>query len=750
MSIWKRLRARAGAGPSTKPEAAAGIERTPAGHVEIVHLAGAVPHRARLFASSLAPDPHHRLLVVDLPESELEELAGVLPVGTRGVRLVPVPSGQDLSWVDGQSLAETLGSAVLLPHGTVRPSHAGVSFDDPLTDGRWVRYRPGAEATWAGRRLPQPSWDVPGSLAETQVLGKDVVAEPLPSGVWLRAAGDDRWIRAARARLTRWVPCRSDEILVALGAEGLAPLPIDVVSRWWESLVGPRRELLRFVQFGPVRTAAGKSMGQALSDSTGAEIVVYCGLPVHSVNGPEVVALRPDGSHGWPMFAHALAYRPHGTDETGPVAPVLRAYRKPIPRLPKVAAGIYRYDSDTVVEVVPAGLWVRGEDEPAYSDFVRTLPPDPQAPTVFHNASDGEMTAHHWQSAEEVAERLRQTTGAAVRVVPTDGIEPAPSTSWVAHPGKREASGEPKIAAPVAEEQAEAEEPLVLLMQLVGGNQDADTEDAGSPGLGMAVLETDPPAESDEAEDPEPIHAAPDDAFVPEQGASADSVPDPAHDRALIRETWPEHFAGAADAEDQDAFTDLMAARLHLGPLGREAGMDATGPLAALGRRAAEGIVDLPRHRGATAATVAPDRDQWASLDGRAVLVEPGVCAMSLAPPPIGAGTTDLLVWSMSGRLVERPDGTGKGVVFPPGTSFAVLDVVEPADGLRGRVLLRELSDRELEKRARSLDDLILSSLRQSAERWRRTEADEPTPDGEVGRLPGMSTGSVLEGSLSR
>ncbi|WP_125737380.1 hypothetical protein [Amycolatopsis sp. WAC 04197] len=745
MSFWKRLRARAGASLNAKSEAGALLERTQVGHAEVVHLAGGVPHRARLFASSLAPDPQYRLVIVDLPERTLDELAAVLPVGTRGVRLVPVPSGEDLSLVDGQSLAEAVGSSVVLPLGAVRPSHAGVSFDDPRIDGRWVRYRPGAEASWAGRRLPQPPWDVPGTLAETRSLEGEVVAEPLPSGVWLRAAGDDRWTRAARARLTRWVPCRSDEIIVALGAEGLAPLSVEIVSRWWESFVGPHRELLRFVQVGPVRTDAGEPAGQALADAIGTEIVFYCGLPVHSLNGPEVVALRPDGSHGWSLFAHTVTYRPRESSVLPAMTPTLHSYRKPIPRLPKVTTGVYRYDSDTVVEVVPAGLWIRGEAEPDYSDFVRTLPPDPRTPTVFHNSSDGEMTAHHWQCAEEVAERLRRTTGAEVRVQPTDGIEPAPPTSWMSHPGKQ--APVPEIDVPATQQPADEEEPLVLLMQLVGGH-DAPTEDREA-----AVPEVAPAAKVIEMAEIAAADPVPDPPVVPEQTAPAASVPDDVRDRALIREAWPEHFAGVGDTEDLDAFTDLMAARLHLGPLGLEArrpDADTSGPLAALGRRAVEGLSGLARHRGVTAAAVAPTPDQWARLGEHGVLVEPGLCAMSLAQPASGTGTTDLLIWSMTGRVVERPGGDGKGVLFPPGTSFAVLEVIEPRENERGRVLLRELSD--LKSRAQSLDDLILSSLRQSAERWRRTSASETVlnTEGEVGRLPGMPAENVLEGSTGR
>ena len=188
----------------------------------------------------------------------------------------------------------------------------------------------------------------------------------------------------------------------------------------------------------------------------------------------------------------------------------------------------------------------------------------------------------------------------------------------------------------------------------------------------------------------------------------------------------------ATDAKDtNDILVDSVAVRLYLTPQGTaiDAGLRhaAKGPHVPFARCVAAGLGRLPSHRGATIIPASPSAAAWDLLTGRRLLTEWGFLGALTEPSPDLTGDTDVLIWSMTARRTRllEPDGDQRAedrVLFLPGTSFKVLDVVVPSEGGRGRVLIRELTADEIGSDGRvrndrvSYDELATRSLERYAE----------------------------------
>lgn len=214
-----------------------------------------------------------------------------------------------------------------------------------------------------------------------------------------------------------------------------------------------------------------------------------------------------------------------------------------------------------------------------------------------------------------------------------------------------------------------------------------------------------------------------------------------------------------------DALTDLVAVRLYLS--GDSAEVDAAvrggtiGPHVPLARCIASGLRRLPSYRGAALlrARLNPAERDWYQ-EGRLV-TEWSFCTAFTDPQPVPAGSTDVLVWSMTARRTSLLDPGAPGrVAFLPGTTFKVLRA--EADGERPLVLLREVTAAEAAGAAEGakgaertpLDDLALEVLERAAEALRAdTEGgDTSGPSGAVPAAPpGLLThapvGAVREGA---
>ncbi|WP_431923540.1 hypothetical protein [Micromonospora wenchangensis] len=210
------------------------------------------------------------------------------------------------------------------------------------------------------------------------------------------------------------------------------------------------------------------------------------------------------------------------------------------------------------------------------------------------------------------------------------------------------------------------------------------------------------------------------------------------------------------DSGADDVLVDSVATRLFL--TRRGAGIDAglrsgaIGPHVPLARCAVSGLSRLPSFRGSTIVRASPTTDEWRLYRERRLVTDWSFVTVLSAPCAGQDGDTDVLIWSMTARRTAllEPEGdehVEDRVVFLPGTHFKILEATPPDGGRRGAILLREIGateiddDGRVDRRRLSLDDLAVTSLRRSVDRW--AGADPRTrigaaSTGRFGTLPGL------------
>ncbi|MGW6449968.1 hypothetical protein [Lentzea sp. NPDC055074] len=214
-------------------------------------------------------------------------------------------------------------------------------------------------------------------------------------------------------------------------------------------------------------------------------------------------------------------------------------------------------------------------------------------------------------------------------------------------------------------------------------------------------------------------------------------------------------FQGALERSSGGVLTDAAAIRLYLSRQGD--GLDlplrsgAVGPHVPFARCVVSGLSRLPSHRGAAVFSASPTAREWELYRSRRYFTEWGF-VNALTTPCAGqrdATEADVLLWSMTARrtklLEPDEDPVTERVLFVPGTSFKVLDLVEPAPGRRGLVLVRELAAGEIDESGRvdgnraSLDELAVNTLRRSLETWAVKGVRVPEAAAcRFGTLPGL------------
>ncbi|UMP06974.1 hypothetical protein [Amycolatopsis sp. EV170708-02-1] len=658
---------------------------------------------AKSLASSLAEDDDNLLVVADLPIDSSaviwEALASALPKERRGIRLVLVHQPVEVGPMAAKWLCDRLGRPVVVPDGHVFRAAEGSLFVHSGWAGGWVRFRPGHEPQWESKRFPRPAWDSQ-EMAELRRTGPHSVAEPLPAGMWIRTHGPEAWLDPSRTRLRRTLPCRPDGMTIVLGGQGIPELPLADVAHFWATVPPAHRQGARFVHYGAVTLPAGVLIGQALADLLEDEVTCYSGIPVGDVETPQVFTLRPDGSHGWNTYAQQYVYQPRNS-----AAPRLSAFRPPAADLPETGPAVYTCAPDAVVEVVRTGLWVRPTPEPAHATAVRAEALDPKVHMLRYEAADDAQAERMRTIAETLLGELDYSTRLVTRLEPVTVASPA-------------------------------ETQLPWLSSLLE-TQHLELVEKVNPDL--------------EAE-----------ASVPVEDGD---------DRSLLKATFEREFAEHTStveavlarnsklvvkaSEDASAVvTDAVALRMYLAGQGppdvdRELRAARPGVHAALGRCVAAGLHRLPVHRGTAVSCLTPTPVEWEFYGRTPVLTERGF--LHLLAAPRSGGDTDLLVWSMTGRrtalLEPDDDRPADRIVFLPGTSFKVLELIEPSGDARGRIFLRELSPTEIDADGTfasnrvSLDKLASTAMRRSVERWAGDQPAPPVPRDEAGRfrtLPGV------------
>lgn len=746
----------------------------------VAHGPHGMTEDAGQLASSLRAEADCVLVVVDFPDAGSsfegwEAVATAAAEEQRAVRLFPSGEAGELPLSGAQWLSDRLGHPVFYPDGVMLAGSNGSVFLPPTGSKGWAACAPGQVPAWQGRRFPIPEWEEPVN-SSLHGVGQSATAEPVPAGLWIRSDGSESWLEAGRARLNRWLCVSPREFTVVLGAPGVPPLPLADIARWWAAVSTGTRAKVRFFSFGEFLGAGKRAPGQALADTLGEEVVCHGGFPVGHPDAPEVFTLRQDGSHSFRTFAEQLAFQPGLDPSAEPAVPRVLRSRRPGEGLVEAGPGIYQHDSGAVVEVVQAGLWVRPPDEPAHATAVRATQPDPSALMVFHDPADDRLVARVLDQLPDKVRAMAKTVPVASSAEPsrrpfgagtdlTMPLTPLPRLSQLL---RRQAMAETAAAEDVERRNLSARlEPLDAIAQ-------EDDAEAGTTKIRHPAVKSSSPQPS------EPSDAVDDEPFT---RAARQSMPEPelrawptpagfAVEQAMVRAGREAAFDTLSDrvgavmrrfspsrAVSESSLAAAVAAGLYLA--GEDPGVDAglragtAGSHLDFGRCVACGLEKLPSHRKATATVIEPGPELWELVETGTVLREWGFLHTRAVLGHGESGSTDLVAWSLTGRLttsIEPADGgVTDRVVFLPGTAFKVLDVVEPEGERRGRILVRELAAAEVDKggKASGRDDLVRATLRTFADRG--TRALEPVPAaqaGRFGRVPGVDDTLTQEGRL--
>lgn len=737
-----------------------------------------------------------------LPINSWEAMAGVLPRRRRGIRLVASGRHGNAAAMAGQWLAERLRRTVIAPDGDLVRGAAGALFVHSTPGSGWVRFRPGKPPVWDAKRYPRPLWDQ--AATERQASSSIGEIEPLPGGVWIHDVRDPQTVAAHRELLVARVPCQPETMTVLLGCPGTAPLSLDDVVRFWRDLDEESRARVRFVQYGDVRMPAGEAFGQALADLLDTGVICYTGVPVGSPRRYEIRTVREDGTLGWAPFALELGYVPRAHPNSKARRPAVLSHRAPLGWTEEIAPRVYWYAPDAVVEVVHAGLWVRPTEEPGNAERIRAIAADPEGSMLIFDDTVETRAARMRELAEDLNARLDQLAdvggvllSASVILPGTARPGPARAVADVepvaaeaalgsAKAGLGGTDGEPR-GSEVALRDSVAE--LSALEPELGGSP---VGPSGSPAgveatrsvapAGPPAPPTAPPAVTSmmvaEITAVDPVRDTRDRPAariqpVPVSGASA-LMPNRGLDeeRGWLRRTLSREFDAMASSVSRilsehpgmqsgsravdDVLADSVAARLYLSRRGE--GVDAglrsgrNGPHVPFARCAVSGFSRLPSFRGAAIYRMSPSEPEWECYTSRRLVTDWGFVNALSGPCSSQEGDTDVLIWSMTARRTallepEGDEGIADRVVFLPGTNFKILESRRPSGAERGVILLREIGANEIDDNGRvdpdraSLDELAVTSLRRSIERWAGAEGQRrigPASGSRFAVLPGL------------
>ncbi|GIF44559.1 hypothetical protein Axi01nite_88700 [Actinoplanes xinjiangensis] len=388
------------------------IARHTVGNALVLHARDQISAEARSVALSVQSDPDNDIVILDLhnelPFDIWDSVAAALHRRGRGIRLMVCGAHPETGALAGQWLSDRLGRPVIAPFGRLIPGASGLLFVHAADLGGWVCYRQGRAPVWQSKRYPVPAWD--GAAVEYLPISSTAAAEPLPGGVWLRESRDEAAIAGHWHRLMSTMPCQPHAMSVVLGCPGTAPLSLDDIARFWRGLAPQGRSHARFVHYGPVAVRTGETVGQALADLLESPVVLFGGVPAGKPSEPSLFTVGSDGRPGWQVFARELLYQPRDSRGAAPKTPRILGHRAPELLGEPLGALAYRYTDDAVVEVIPSGLWVRGEKPPRYADRIRALPADPDSMRIVVDDAAPALVDRYRELAGDLAGRLDQAT----------------------------------------------------------------------------------------------------------------------------------------------------------------------------------------------------------------------------------------------------------------------------------------------------------------------------------------------------
>ncbi|MFI9007560.1 hypothetical protein ACIGNX_10055 [Actinosynnema sp. NPDC053489] len=633
-----------------------------AGATLVVGPPGGASPAAVALGRGLPVDRGRTVVVVEPPGGDEASFWPAVAAALQGrgpVRLMTAHSGSMRPTAPAQWLSEQLQAEVVAPDGVVTTVPGAAFVAGSGGYGCWLRFLPGASPVPMGRRFPVPNWEAvdPNTPWPTGEVG---VSEPIPAGLWLRAQRAPFDPQAPDARAVVGLPCRDNVLTVVVGGPGQSAIPTDEVCRLLGGLPSAARSRVRLVWYG------GEHQAQAVADQLGEPISLYTGLPVGSLrSGAAVVAVNPRGQQTWRPYVTEVRYAPGG-------APVVSGYRVPVQGLVERGPGIFDLGGGVVLEVVPSGLWVRDAED--NGPEVRSLPVDPEWARLTVGTPGRTTAGAVAVAGASLVERLEPEVRRLLKVVFCDPT--------------------PMPRPPVAEEPPPPAGPD----EAVPLSVDGPLGDSPAPVWGEQVGEE----------------------VVPADHRSTEQERDAL--RRMLGERYGEHAAVACRhiaerPDDPEAFeavvTDLaavsaclrddeeiMVEALRSGKLGR------LWPYAAA---VVSGLRRMPAHQGVTVCW--GDARRYRTGD---VLVEHGLLSTVAGPTVPVDGRVEFLLWSATGRRVSVVDSFGsvvqERVVFPPGTAFKVLAVVEAEESAPMQVMAQEVVGRHHE-----LPPGVLGSLERAA-----------------------------------
>jgi hypothetical protein len=392
------------------------------GNAIVLHGSARISLEAQSVALAVPPDPENDIVVLDVPPGPAADIweaaAAALPRRRRGIRLMVCGAPVETAALAGQWFADRLGRSVVAPHGHPIVTSGGTVFVHAGEASGWVRHRRGQPPAWVAKRFPSPAWDA--AAADYRVTSATAVVEPLPGGAWLHGPDDNEsghW-----RRLVTEVPCLPDAMTVVIGLPGGAQITLDDVARFWRKLDDDSRTRTRFVQYGPVELPPGETMGQALADLFERPVVCYGGLPIGATDAPQMYTVDAGGALGWRVFTYELGYTPRTGASRAATAPTVLSHRPPLDLTDQVAAGVYWYANDAVIEVIPAGLLVRPVQASKRTELVRAQSMQPGVQLAVFDDTVRPMAPRMRLLAEDVLARLDPATRERSALVPMSSV----------------------------------------------------------------------------------------------------------------------------------------------------------------------------------------------------------------------------------------------------------------------------------------------------------------------------------------
>lgn len=320
-----------------------------------------------------------RLLGMLRDEGFLEVRLAVSGAGRRGAESAVA---QQVADAYGFDVIAPDGHVIVIPDGSLF-SLAAASADGTQAERQtgtqaeclatWWRFRPQAEPEAIGPRQPEPRWQASMDDAlEPAIAGcryasapdASLVGYPVPAGLLLLPADASP---PSPGELAYSVPPGSAHLGLLLGRPGAPAVRGEDVADWISSLLPERLwRGVQLVPYGP-EPPDEAPRGQIVADRLGVEVRALAGVPISTdAVRREIVVFGADLRPVWKPFVRIMVYAPGGRC----AAPVVADWIVPAQGLREVDDGTYELGGGWVVEIIPAGLWVRtSRTEPPAAPF---------------------------------------------------------------------------------------------------------------------------------------------------------------------------------------------------------------------------------------------------------------------------------------------------------------------------------------------------------------------------------------------